>query len=61
MVTTPEILTIWGNHYPQYRQSASILFCTWNQYHKLINASNITAPSLYLLSFQLLHHLEVYT
>ena len=58
---TPEILTIWGNQYPHYRQIISILHCTRNNYHKLINNSNLTSISIDWLSLQLLHHLEVHT
>ena len=33
----------------------------WNQYHKLINTSNLKPPSLDWLSFQLLQQFELYT
>ena len=45
-VTNLELLTIWGNHYPQYRQSVTLLHFTNNQYHKTINTSNLTPLSI---------------
>ena len=61
MVKTPELLTIRGNQYPHFRQIISIIHCTRNKYHKMINKSNLTSTSIYWFNLQLLHHLEVYT
>ena len=58
-VTTPEVLTIWGNQYLQYIKSGSILYCIHKQYHKLVNTLKLTASSIDWLSLQLLHHLWV--
>ena len=61
IVATSKLTKIWSNLYPKCIKSVIILHCTWNQYQKLINTSNLTSPSPDWLSLQLFHELDVYT